>query len=186
MPGKPQDQRRLALTKEQRSTLESVYDMQKLPDAELRERLSRYLDLSPRQIQVWFQNRRQRAKSGSSTSSPIKKATVNSSSQVMDALFEFSSTLASDSTSSLTNANMKAQGRTQGRSGSSVDDSASTDSLPAGSLDCETFEWGLPAHPLLPMSGQPTAAASSRGAHAPVAMRGGGDAFPFARPRGRS
>ena len=112
--------KRLALTHDQRSMLESVYDMQKLPDAELRDKLSKYLGLSTRQIQVWFQNRRQRAKTGSSSepteprapmrfgavspdkkslstpikkvpSSPSPKSTLNTPQQIMDALFDFAS-----------------------------------------------------------------------------------------------
>ena len=84
--------KRLALSRDQRTVLESVYDMEKLPDAHLRERLSKYLDLSTRQIQVWFQNRRQRAKAGggggSGASSPKKPPPVGSD-QIMDALFDF-------------------------------------------------------------------------------------------------
>ena len=37
--------KRLALSRDQRSVLEAVYAVEKLPDAALRERLSKYLDL---------------------------------------------------------------------------------------------------------------------------------------------
>lgn len=65
--------------------LEAVYAVEKLPDANLRERLSSYLSLSARQIQVWFQNRRQRSKAKVPT-----RSTLSTSTQIMDALFEFS------------------------------------------------------------------------------------------------
>lgn len=83
--------KRMALSRDQRSVLEAVYAMEKLPDAPLRERLSRYLELSVRQIQVWFQNRRQREKTGN-TASP-KRAVLNKPTEIMDALFEFSGKL---------------------------------------------------------------------------------------------
>ena len=44
--------KRLALSRDQRAVLEAVYAVEKLPDAPLRDRLSKYLDLSTRQIQV--------------------------------------------------------------------------------------------------------------------------------------
>ena len=40
--------KRLALSREQRSVLEAVYAIEKLPDATLRDRLSKYLNLSAR------------------------------------------------------------------------------------------------------------------------------------------
>jgi len=52
--------RRLQLTLDQRAVLEAVYAMRTLPDSHLRKRLAAYLNVSARQIQVWFQNRRQR------------------------------------------------------------------------------------------------------------------------------
>ena len=45
--------KRMCLTRDQRAVLEAVYAMEKLPDADLRERLSSYLNLSTRQVQVW-------------------------------------------------------------------------------------------------------------------------------------
>ena len=77
--------KRMCLSRDQRAVLEAVYAMEKLPDADLRERLSSYLQLSTRQVQVWFQNRRQRAK----TNGP-KKTVLSTSDQIMDALLDFS------------------------------------------------------------------------------------------------
>jgi hypothetical protein len=51
---------RAQLTPLQRSTLEAAFELERLPDAATRARLAETLDLSSRQIQVWFQNRRQR------------------------------------------------------------------------------------------------------------------------------
>ena len=86
--------KRIALTRDQRGVLEAVYAIEKLPDSTLREKLSSYLNLSTRQIQVWFQNRRQRAKSGGGPSSAAQKkwAQLNSPQMIMDALFDFSPT----------------------------------------------------------------------------------------------
>ena len=62
MEKRDREGKRRALSRDRRSVLEAVYAVEKLPDAGLRDRLSKYLDLSTRQIQVWFQNRRQREK----------------------------------------------------------------------------------------------------------------------------
>ena len=75
----------MCLSRDQRAVLEAVYAMEKLPDADLRERLSAYLNLSTRQVQVWFQNRRQRAKANGP-----KKTVLNTSGQIMDAFLDFS------------------------------------------------------------------------------------------------
>ena len=144
--------KRLALTRDQRAVLEAVYAIEKLPDATLRERLSKYLDLSARQIQVWFQNRRQRAKaSGTSPASPAKKSLATPG-QIMDALFEFPGNLATEDPAcvaamsqaalqggvgGLTAALGVAAGAAAGRA-----DSGSSESPPASSLDYESFEWG--------------------------------------------
>ena len=55
--------KRMQLSRDQKALLETVYAMEKLPDAALRERLGNHLGLTARQVQVWFQNRRQRSKS---------------------------------------------------------------------------------------------------------------------------
>ena len=166
-------QKRLALSRDQRQVLEAVYSVEKLPDAALRERLSKYLDLSTRQIQVWFQNRRQRAKA-SGGSSPAKKSVLNTPSQIMDALFEFSGTLSAEAGQNLLAAASAHQAgatanATAVRSGSS-NGSGTTDSPPATSLDYETFEWGLPQQPIQPLTTQPPAV-GLMGTHAPVPMR---------------
>ena len=68
--------KRMQLSRDQKALLETVYAMEKLPDAALRERLGNHLGLTARQVQVWFQNRRQKAKKaateqGSQQGSPI-------------------------------------------------------------------------------------------------------------------
>ena len=40
--------------------LERLFDIDRFPNVETRKRLGTDLNVSPRQIQVWFQNRRQR------------------------------------------------------------------------------------------------------------------------------
>ena len=52
------DSKRLALSRDQRAVLEAVYAVEKLPDAALRDRLSKYLDLSTRQSKACAQSHR--------------------------------------------------------------------------------------------------------------------------------
>lgn len=190
--------KRLALTRDQRAVLEAVYAIEKLPDATLRERLSKYLDLSARQIQVWFQNRRQRAKaSGTSPASPAKKSLATPG-QIMDALFEFPGNLATEDPACVAAMSQAAlQGGVGGltaalgvaagaRGGGTSSDSGSSESPPASSLDYESFEWGLGAgqasHSHPPMQSQVPPKPAMKGTHAgtrgsnsqiqqPVAMR---------------
>ncbi|EOD05067.1 hypothetical protein EMIHUDRAFT_471257 [Emiliania huxleyi CCMP1516] len=80
--------RRMQLSQDQRAVLEAVYAMEKLPDSRLRERLATYLSLSARQIQVWFQNRRQRSKSKEPQLS--QPPLLAGHDQVLSALFDVS------------------------------------------------------------------------------------------------
>ena len=149
--------KRLALTRDQRAVLEAVYAIEKLPDATLRERLSKYLDLSTRQIQVWFQNRRQRAKaSGSAPSSPSKKGMATPD-QIMDALFEFTGSLAGEDPACVAAMSQAAmQGgvggltaalgvAAAGRGGGTSSDSGSSESPPPhlSTTRASTGAWGL-------------------------------------------
>lgn len=65
-PGKGEDDRKVAkrinLTQWQISILVSAFEKDQLPDFEQRLELSKQLNMTPRCIQVWFQNRRQRSK----------------------------------------------------------------------------------------------------------------------------
>ena len=65
-PDKDEDDRKVAkrinLTQWQISILVSAFDKDQLPDFEQRLKLSKQLNMTPRCIQVWFQNRRQRSK----------------------------------------------------------------------------------------------------------------------------
>lgn len=229
------DSKRLALSRDQRAVLEAVYAVEKLPDAALRDRLSKYLDLSTRQsnkacaqstvpanmrarphpgpadlrvhtvlcqcasghapsaqylisslcfgvfaVQVWFQNRRQRAKA-SGTMSPEKRVPLNTPTQIMDALFDYVGPPSADSAKKMLAA-AQAHGLTGGssssapalqRSGSSSNDGTG-ESPPGAHLDNETFGWGLPEqhpqHPLPPSTMQPGPGLVTS-THAPVAMR---------------
>ena len=49
-----QSAKRMQLSCDQKALLETVYAMEKLPDAALRERLGNHLGLTARQVQVWF------------------------------------------------------------------------------------------------------------------------------------
>ena len=87
-----QSAKRMQLSRDQKALLETVYAMEKLPDAALRERLGNHLGLTARQVQVWFQNRRQRSKS-TPADPPV---VLNTSDQIMSALFEFGGNLGLD------------------------------------------------------------------------------------------
>jgi len=47
---------------EQLEILESVYKVEKLPGSELRKELAVKLKMTPRRVQVWFQNKRAKEK----------------------------------------------------------------------------------------------------------------------------
>jgi len=82
----PAGVKRISLNKDQRAVLEAVYAVEKLPDSSLRDRLSKYLNLSTRQIQVWFQNRRQRAKA---VGGSPKHSGLNAPDHIMDGLLDY-------------------------------------------------------------------------------------------------
>jgi hypothetical protein len=50
------------ITPEALYVLEDVFRMQPFPPIMMREKLAKSLDVTPRQVQIWFQNRRQRAR----------------------------------------------------------------------------------------------------------------------------
>jgi len=47
---------------EQLEILENVYKVEKLPGSELRKELAGKLKMTPRRVQVWFQNKRAKEK----------------------------------------------------------------------------------------------------------------------------
>eukprot|EP00029_Vermamoeba_vermiformis_P011487 TRINITY_DN6327_c0_g1_i2.p1 TRINITY_DN6327_c0_g1~~TRINITY_DN6327_c0_g1_i2.p1 ORF type:complete len:325 (+),score=46.67 TRINITY_DN6327_c0_g1_i2:244-1218(+) len=49
-------------TPEQLRTLEETYEREKMPNQELRERLAKRLGMTPRRVQIWFQNKRAKEK----------------------------------------------------------------------------------------------------------------------------
>ena len=57
--GPDRDKPRWSLSEEGRMKMEEVYAMNKFPPTAVRERLAREVGGTMRQIQVWFQNRRQ-------------------------------------------------------------------------------------------------------------------------------
>jgi len=78
--------------------LERVFAMDQFPNVETRRQLGADLNVSTRQIQVWFQNRRQRERKLKSSSGGLSQLTpstaspVTSSEDISSALIEFSST----------------------------------------------------------------------------------------------
>eukprot|EP00967_Tisochrysis_lutea_P136372 scaffold243230_cov31-Tisochrysis_lutea.AAC.3 len=51
---------RWAISKQAKFILEQVYQMERFPSAEMRRRLAADFNVEPRQVQFWYQNRRQR------------------------------------------------------------------------------------------------------------------------------
>jgi hypothetical protein len=171
--------------------LETVYAVDTLPDAMLRERLSKYLDLSARQIQVWFQNRRQRSKAGTSgTGSPSKKPNGFTPDQIMDALFDVNSAPPQCALPSSPSTSPAAYPAASPASYTSVpairtnsdEGSVTTGSPTAGSphaasppstavLDRETFEWGLPTHALPPLASHLHKTSAEQGTQSPIPVR---------------
>lgn len=54
--------RRKRATVKQTQALQKVFELTAFPSTILRENLARYLGMSPRTVQVWFQNKRQAAR----------------------------------------------------------------------------------------------------------------------------
>ena len=66
--------KRSKITPQQAATLMRFFEVQPLPDNDERMALAAKLDLTPRSVQVWFQNRRQRTKPGYAPSATSKAA----------------------------------------------------------------------------------------------------------------
>ena len=78
------------------AVLEKVFSLDQFPNVETRKQLGTELGVSTRQIQVWFQNRRQRERKNKAASNssleimPSKTTTpVSSTDDITTALFEF-------------------------------------------------------------------------------------------------
>ncbi|KAJ9050230.1 hypothetical protein DSO57_1003938 [Entomophthora muscae] len=56
--------RRTRISPQQLKILNCIFEEKKFPDAHEREILAQQLNISPRTIQIWFQNRRQKSRSG--------------------------------------------------------------------------------------------------------------------------
>jgi len=54
--------KRERITPKQKMVLETVFVTQKLPSYQLRDQLSQSLGMSPKRVQVWFQNKRAKIK----------------------------------------------------------------------------------------------------------------------------
>eukprot|EP01088_Endostelium_zonatum_P020060 TRINITY_DN7217_c0_g1_i1.p1 TRINITY_DN7217_c0_g1~~TRINITY_DN7217_c0_g1_i1.p1 ORF type:complete len:326 (+),score=111.98 TRINITY_DN7217_c0_g1_i1:157-1134(+) len=61
---KPKKKRR-RLTNEQLATLESIFDKDTMPSTQVRNQLADNLDMTPRSVQIWFQNKRAKLKRNS-------------------------------------------------------------------------------------------------------------------------
>ncbi|KAI9506740.1 Homeodomain-like protein, partial [Coemansia spiralis] len=59
---KPGNRKRARATSEQVTVLESVFMVNRSPASRVREDLAARLNMAPRQVQVWFQNRRAKEK----------------------------------------------------------------------------------------------------------------------------
>ena len=66
--------KRSKISHEQVAVLTKFFEVQPLPDYEERLALAQQLDMTPRSVQVWFQNRRQRTKPGYAPAAQSKAA----------------------------------------------------------------------------------------------------------------
>ena len=169
--------KRMQLSRDQKALLETVYAMEKLPDAALRERLGNHLGLTARQVQVWFQNRRQRSKS-----TPAEPPVVlNTSDQIMSALFEFGGNLGLDGAQwagaggGLGGSSLDIPGGSVGGGGgsSSGEVEGSVAAAAAAILETENFDDVLPEWYAV-ASSAPSESGSSSAGTAPLAGMGDG------------
>jgi hypothetical protein len=83
---KERNKRRLRTTPEQLKILEEIYLYEKIPSLSLREELSVKLGMTPRRIQVWFQNKRAKERRSSKEKSSPPSTPVSSSSSASSGL----------------------------------------------------------------------------------------------------
>ena len=186
--------KRMCLSRDQRAVLEAVYAMEKLPDADLRERLSSYLNLSTRQVQVWFQNRRQRAKANGP-----KKSALSTSDQIMEALLDFSSDaskaqgadgislsgLGSSATDVINRAAAVARGHLKNGGAYGADDAAHGDIDSGSDGDLDFGDQPIQRDPLGAAHGMDRSDSTLRGSHGGGGTDQLGDGADYVTQRGR-
>jgi len=69
--------KRQRISPEQLSILEEVYRQKKSPDPNLRNQLAEQLQMTPRRVQIWFQNKRAREKRHKEPMSPFAASLFN-------------------------------------------------------------------------------------------------------------
>lgn len=69
--------KRQRISPEQLSILEEVYRQKKSPDPNLRNQLAEQLQMTPRRVQIWFQNKRAREKRHKEPLSPFASSLFN-------------------------------------------------------------------------------------------------------------
>ena len=62
IPDESETKRRQRITKEQQEILEEVFDNTAKPSSEIRQNLAQRLGMTPRRVQIWFQNKRAKSK----------------------------------------------------------------------------------------------------------------------------
>ncbi|KAJ1933715.1 hypothetical protein EC988_009030, partial [Linderina pennispora] len=70
--GDSSSKKRHRLRPDQTRRLLEVFDKTTKPDSEMRKALGKQLDMAPRTVQIWFQNRRAKLKRESNASDPLK------------------------------------------------------------------------------------------------------------------
>ncbi|KAG2178909.1 hypothetical protein INT43_001756 [Umbelopsis isabellina] len=133
--------RRRRLTQEETSLLNDIFERTSKPNALVRKMLAERLNMSPRTVQIWFQNRRAKVKKdGKSTSSPNvseSSASTNGDSPSVKSLSETGLSRSVSATSNTTESAYKLISQEQDAFTPSLASDNSSSNISDWSADCD-------------------------------------------------